>query len=190
MDTNLKRCKWAENDPEMMDYHDNFWGKPLYDDKKLFRMLVLETMQAGLSWKTILSKMDNFDQAFDGFDPDIIVTYDDKKEDLLMENKGVIRNKLKIRSVKKNALAYKRVVEDFGSFSAYLWGFVDNKPIVNKWSKPSQVPTKTELSEKLSKDMKKRGFSFVGPTTIYSFMQAVGMVNDHLLTCDFRDIKD
>lgn len=186
MDKKINRCDWANKDPLLKDYHDNVWGKPIYDDKKLFRMLVLESMQAGLSWLTILKKIDNFDKAFDGFDPDIIVSYDEKKEDELMENQGIIRNRLKIKSVKKNALAYQKIVRDFGSFSDYLWDFVDFKPIINKWDEVSQIPAKSLLSEKISADMKKRGFKFVGPTIIYSFMQAVGMINDHLVTCDFK----
>ncbi len=190
MDKNISRCDWANKDPLLKIYHDQEWGRPLYDNKKLFRMLILETMQAGLSWLTILKKMDKFDRAFDGFDPDIIANYDEKKEKELMEDEGIIRNSLKIKSVKKNALAYQKVVENFGSFSDYLWGFVDNKPLVNSWESIDQVPSKTDLSQKISSDMKKRGFSFVGPTVIYSFIQAVGMVNDHLLSCDFREVKD
>lgn len=187
MDKNINSCDWANKDPLLKSYHDQEWGIPIYDDKKLFRMLVLETMQAGLSWLTILKKIDNFDRAFDSFDPDIIANYDEKKEKELMEDEGIIRNSLKIKSVKKNAIAYQKVVEDFGSFSDYLWGFVDNKPIVNSWESIDQVPSKTDLSQKISRDMKKRGFSFVGPTVIYSFIQAVGMVNDHLISCDFKE---
>lgn len=188
MKEEIIRCGRAKDHILLQEYHDSVRGKPLYDDKKLFRMLVLETMQAGLSWLTVLKKLDNFDKAFDGFDPDIIVNYDDKKEAELLKDKGIIRNRLKIKSVKANAQAYKKIQEEFGSFSDYLWKFVDYKPIVNRREDLKEVPSKTDLSDKISKDMKKRGFKFIGSTTIYSFIQAVGLVNDHLLSCSFREV--
>ncbi|MDD7305160.1 MAG: DNA-3-methyladenine glycosylase I [Peptoniphilaceae bacterium] len=188
MDDIIKRCDWAKKDLLLQEYHDKFWGKPVYDDRILFKMLVLETMQAGLSWLTVLKKIDNFDRAFDGFDPLIICNYDDKKEQELMEDKGIIRNRLKIKSVKANAIAFLKIVEEFGSFSKYLWAFVDNKVIENKREKSSDIPVRTELSDKISADMKKRGFKFVGSITIYSYLEAVGLVNDHLLSCDFRNL--
>lgn len=188
MKEEIIRCDRAKDHILLQEYHDSVRGKPLYDDKKLFRMLVLETMQAGLSWLTVLKKLDNFDKAFDGFDPDIIVNYDDKKEAELLKDKGIIRNRLKIKSVKANAQAYKKIQEEFGSFSDYLWKFVDYKPIVNRREDLKEVPSKTDLSDKISKDMKKRGFKFIGSTTIYAFMQAVGLVNDHLLSCSFREV--
>lgn len=184
----MKRCDWAMKSLIEQKYHDHQWGKPVYDGKELFRMLILEGMQAGLSWVTILKKMRNLCEAFDNFDPEILVNYDENKEMELMKNEGIIRNRLKIKSVAVNARAYCKVCDEFGSFSAYLWGFVDHKPILNTWKDISEVPAKTELSGRISSDMKKRGFKFVGPTIIYAFMQSVGMVNDHLLDCDFRGV--
>jgi len=185
-----KRCDWADKSLIEQEYHDQKWGKPVYNDRELFKMLILESMQAGLSWSTILKKIHTLNEAYDDFDPDILMNYDDKKEAELMKNEGVIRNLLKIKSVAKNAKAYHKVSEEYGSFSEYLWQFVDRKPIINRWKDISEVPAKTELSDKISADMKKRGFKFVGSTTVYAFMQSVGMVNDHLLDCDFRGIYE
>lgn len=184
----IKRCDWANNNPLEQRYHDTKWGIPVFDDKELFKMLCLEGMQAGLSWSTILKKMESICEAFDDFNPEILVNYDDKKEEELLQNEGIIRNKLKVNAAAINAKAYFKVCEEFGSFSNYLWGFLNNTPIVNKWESVSEVPAKTELSDKISKDLKKRGFKFVGSTIVYAFMQAVGMVNDHLLDCEFRRV--
>lgn len=149
-------------------------------------MLCLEGMQAGLSWVTVLNKMQGLCEAYDDFDPEVVINYDEKKEEELLQNEGIIRNRLKVKSVAINAKAYFKVCEEFGSFSNYLWGFVNHKPIINSWKSIEEVPAKTELSDRISKDLKKRGFKFVGSTIVYAFMQAVGMVNDHLLDCDFR----
>ena len=152
-------------------------------------MLCLEGMQAGLSWSTILQKMEGLCKAFDNFDPDIVVNYDEEKEAELLQNKEIIRNRLKVKSVANNAKAYFKICEEFGSFSDYLWGFVNHTPIINSWKFITEVPAKTDLSHKISKDLKKRGFKFIGSTIIYAFMQSVGMVNDHLLDCEFRRIE-
>jgi DNA-3-methyladenine glycosylase I len=165
------------------EYHDRVWGVPVHDDKQLFKMMVLEGMQAGLSWSTILKKMDSLCAAYDDFDPGIIAEYGVEKVEALLRDPGVIRNHLKVRAAIANARAYLRVVEEFGSFSDYLWAFVDGKPIVNTWEEMRQVPVSTPVSDAISKDLTKRGFKFVGPTICYAFMQAVGMVNDHLVDC-------
>ncbi|MFV0346168.1 MAG: DNA-3-methyladenine glycosylase I [Bacteroidales bacterium] len=178
-----KRCKWCEGDALYEKYHDQEWGVPLRDDDKLFEFLVLEGFQAGLSWITILRKRENFRTAFDNFDYKKIAKYTDVKVEELMQNAGIIRNRLKITGTIKNALVYMDVQKEFGSFSNYIWGFVDNKPIVNKWKSMADVPATTPLSDKISKDMKKRGFKFVGSTIIYAKMQAIGMVNDHITDC-------
>ena len=188
MNKKIKRCDWANNNLLEQEYHDTKWGIPVFDDKELFKVLCLEGMQAGLSWSTILKKVESICEAFDDFDPEILVNYDDKKEEELLQNEGIIRNRLKVKSVAINAKAYFQVCEEFGSFSNYLWGFINNTPIVNKWESVREVPAKTELSDKISKDLKKRGFKFVGSTIVYAFMQAVGMVNDHLMDCDFRRV--
>jgi DNA-3-methyladenine glycosylase I len=167
----------------MEDYHDKEWGTPLHDDKKLFEFLILDGFQAGLSWKTILNKRESFKEAFDGFEYKKIAHYDEKKIEELMNNPKIVRNRLKINAVVKNAKSFMKIQDNFGSFDKYLWSFVDNKPIQNKWKSWDEVPGKTPLSEKISKDLKKKGFSFVGPTIIYAFMQAIGMVNDHLINC-------
>ena len=181
------RCDWAKNEIEQV-YHDTKWGIPEYNDKELFKMLMLEGMQAGLSWITILKKMDALCEAFDNFDPDIVQHYDEHKEAELLQNENIIRNRLKIKSAAVNAKAYFEVSKEFGSFSNYLWQFVEHQPIVNEWQTIKDVPAKTELSDKISKDLKKRGFKFVGSTIIYAFMQAVGMVNDHLVDCSYRRV--
>lgn len=176
------RCAWAKG--ELYEkYHDKEWGKPIHDDKRLFEMLVLEGMQAGLSWITILRKRENFRIAFDNFDIDKILTYDDNKIQSLLQDEGIIRNRLKIQSVITNAKAFQEIQKEYGSFDNFLWSYVDNKVIKNSWQTVQQIPTKTELSDKISKDLKKRGFQFVGSTIIYAYMQSVGLVNDHTTDC-------
>jgi DNA-3-methyladenine glycosylase I len=177
------RCAWAGDDPLMIAYHDTEWGVPKRDDRRLFEDLVLDGAQAGLSWITILRKRENYRLAFDNFDPTKVAAYDEVKIEELLGNAGIIRNRQKINSAIKNAQAFLKVQEEFGSFDAYIWGFVDGKPIQNAWQTMSDLPAKTELSETISKDLKKRNFSFVGPTITYAFMQAVGMVNDHTVDC-------
>lgn len=184
----LLRCEWGTSDPLMIDYHDREWGIPLHDDNKLFEFLILEGMQAGLSWMTILRKRDNFRAAFDGFDPQIVAHYDQEKIEELMANDSIIRNRRKIEAAKQNAQAFLEVQQEFGRFDIYMWQFVGGKPLVNNWKTMSDIPAKTEQSEAMSKDLKKRGFNFVGPTICYAHMQATGMVNDHTVDC-FRYIE-
>lgn len=167
----------------MIEYHDEEWGLPIYDDRLLFAKLILDGAQAGLSWSTILRKRANYWQAFDNFDPEVIARYDEKKFAELMDNPGIVRNRLKINATIKNAQAYLELRDELGSFSDYLWGFVGGAPIVNKWTSIDQLPAQTPESQAMSKALKKRGFGFVGPTICYAFMQAVGMVNDHLVDC-------
>ncbi|WP_052911056.1 DNA-3-methyladenine glycosylase I [Riemerella anatipestifer] len=180
---NKERCGWVTNDEIYINYHDTEWGEPVFEDKKLFEMLLLEGFQAGLSWITILKKRENFRQAFDDFSYTKIATYDQTKHKELLCNTGIIRNRLKIESSVKNAKAFIKVREEFGSFSQYIWRFVEHQPIRNEFKNLSEVPASTPLSDKISKDLKKRGFKFVGTTIIYAFMQAIGMVNDHVQTC-------
>ena len=180
----MNRCGWVNQDPLYIDYHDHEWGVPVYDDRQLFEYLNLEGAQAGLSWYTILKKRANYREAFDNFEAEKIVHYNDRKIEELLNNKGIVRNKLKIHAVITNAKAFLKVVEEFGSFSTYIWSFVDGKPIQNHFEDLSKVPATTCISDRLSKDLKKRGFKFVGTTICYAFMQAVGMVNDHVMTCD------
>jgi len=177
------RCDWAGSDPLYQKYHDNEWGVPVYDDEKLFEFLLLETFQAGLSWITILRKRENFRLAFDQFDHNKIAGYDTQKEMELIQNQGIIRNKLKIKAAISNAQAFLKIQEEFKSFSSFYWAYVDGKPIQNRFEDIKEVPANTALSDKISKDMKNRGFKFVGSTVIYAHMQACGMVNDHLTTC-------
>ena len=181
------RCQWAGDwddiDDIMVVYHDSEWGVPKHDDRRLFEDLVLDGAQAGLNWRTILNKRDAYREAFDNFDPAKVAQYDEARIEELLQNPGIIRNRQKVNSAVKNAKAFLRVQEEFGSFDAYIWGFVEGKPIQNAWRTMSELPAKTELSEAISKDLKKRGFSFVGPTIVYAFMQAVGMVNDHTVDC-------
>lgn len=180
---NRIRCGWCEKDDLYRDYHDNEWGNPVYDDDKLFEFLVLETFQAGLSWYTILKKRDNFKNAFDNFDCKIVAQYDEDKVQELLQDAGIIRNKLKIRGTISNAIAFMKIQEEFGSFSKYIWSFTGGKPIDNNIKKLSDIRATTEISDKLSKDLKKRGFKFVGSTVVYANMQATGMVNDHVEDC-------
>lgn len=177
------RCGWCEGDELYEAYHDLEWGVPVKDDKTLFEFLILETFQAGLSWITILRKRENFRKAFDHFDYTKIAKYDKAKKDILLQDAGIIRNKLKVNATVTNAQAFMKVQEEFGSFSKYIWGFVDEKPIKNKIKNYKDAPANTTLSDVLSKDLKKRGFKFVGSTVIYAHMQATGMVNDHEVNC-------
>ncbi|NKI31552.1 DNA-3-methyladenine glycosylase I [Croceivirga thetidis] len=178
-----KRCGWGQGDELYEAYHDNEWGVPVYDDETFFEFLILETFQAGLSWITILRKRENFRRAFDNFDYQKIANYDQPKIDELLQDTGIIRNKLKVNSAVSNAKAFITVQNEFESFSKYLWKFVDGKPIKNKFENYKNAPATTELSDKISKDLKKRGFKFVGSTVIYAFMQATGIVNDHEISC-------
>jgi len=178
-----KRCQWAGNDPLYQKYHDEEWGVPVYDDDLLFEFLILEGFQAGLSWITILKKRENFRKAFDNFDYQKIAKYDQQKINELLHNEGIIRNKLKINATITNAKAFIEVQKEFGSFSKYIWSFTGGKPLRNKFKQMGDIPAKTELSDKISKDLKKRGFKFVGSTIVYAHMQATGMVNDHTTDC-------
>lgn len=187
-DQSLIRCAWVGTDPLSIEYHDREWGVPVHDDRKLFEFLILEGMQAGLSWMTILRKRDNFRSAYDDFDPLKIAQYDQTKFEELMNNPGVIRNRRKIEAAAQNARAFLAVQAEFGSFDAYIWGFVGGKPKVNSWVTMAEIPAQTEASLILSKDLKKRGFNFVGPTILYAHMQATGMVNDHTTDC-FRYLE-
>lgn len=180
---NTLRCPWAGTEQIYVDYHDKEWGVPLHDDRRLFEMLILEGMQAGLSWITVLKKRGDFRLAFDNFDAEKIAKYTDKKIEQLMQNEKIIRNRRKITSAVNNAKAFLEIQKEFGSFDKFIWSYVDNKPIVNHCKTMSDVPANTPLSDRISKDLKKRGFNFVGTTIIYSFMQAVGMVDDHLISC-------
>jgi DNA-3-methyladenine glycosylase I len=179
----VTRCQWAGTDPLYTTYHDLEWGVPVHDDRTLFEFLILEGAQAGLSWSTILKKRDAYRAAFDGFDPAIVAAYDDGKAAELLANPGIVRNRAKIASAIGNARAFLRVQEEFGSFSAYIWQFVDGRPLQNAWRSLAEVPAETIESRAMSKDLKRRGFNFVGPTICYAFMQAIGMVNDHTVDC-------
>ncbi|MCU0485509.1 MAG: DNA-3-methyladenine glycosylase I [Anaerolineales bacterium] len=179
----LTRCPWAGTDPQYVAYHDQEWGVPVHDDRTLFEFLILEGAQAGLSWSTILRKRENYRLAFDGFDPAKVAAYDDARVASLLANPGIVRNRLKINAAIQNAQAFLRVQQAYGSFDAYIWGFVDGHPIHNSWTELHQLPAQTELSVRISKDLVQRGFRFVGPTILYAHMQATGMVNDHLVSC-------
>ena len=181
---NKKRCQWVPVDnPLYVKYHDEEWGVPIHDDRLLFEFLVLEGMQAGLSWLTILKKRENFRTVFDHFDPREIALYNEKKIEELMQNSGIIRNRLKIAAAVQNAKAFLDVQAEFGSFDTFIWQFVEGKPIVNQWKTLKELPAKTPVSDTISKELKKRGFKFVGSTIIYAHMQATGMVNDHTVDC-------
>lgn len=177
------RCAWCEKDDLYRNYHDEEWGEPVYDDQKLFEFLILETFQAGLSWYTVLSKRENFKKAFAHFDYEKVATFSEKQIMDLMQDTGIIRNQLKIRAAVSNALAFIKVREEFGTFSSYIWKFTHGKPIANQFRELREIPASTPLSDAISKDLKKRGFKFVGSTVVYAHMQATGMVNDHLLSC-------
>ena len=186
-----QRCAWPGKDPLYLSYHDEEWGVPVYDETKLFEFLLLETFQAGLSWITILRKRENFRKAFDGFDYKKIANYSEEKIESLLQDAGIIRNKLKVRSAVTNALAFIEIQKEFGSFKKYIWDFVDGKPIQNTFKTMSEMPANTPLSDTISKDLKKRGFKFVGSTVVYAHMQATGMVNDHLESCfRYKEVKD
>ncbi len=178
----LTRCAWARGDLDI-DYHDREWGVPLHDDRMLFEFLILEGAQAGLSWTTILKKRENYRSAFDNFDPAVVANYDQKKIDELLLDAGIVRNRLKINSAVRNAQAFLDVQEEYGSFDKYIWQFTKGQTRQNRWKTPGEVPAQTKESEAMSKALKKRGFGFVGSTICYAFMQAVGMVNDHLTDC-------
>jgi DNA-3-methyladenine glycosylase I len=177
------RCEWGTEDSLYLDYHDKEWGVPVHDDRRLFEFLVLDTMQAGLSWFIILKKRENFRKAFDNFDPSKIAKYDEKKIKKLLSDKGIIRNRRKIEAAIQNAKAFLAVQEEFGSFDAYIWQFVNGKPKKHSWKSVQEIPAKSKESDAMSKDLIKRGFKFVGSTICYAFMQAAGMVNDHTVRC-------
>lgn len=179
----IQRCDWVSDDPIYIEYHDKEWGVPVYDDRTLFEFLILEGTQAGLAWITVLKKRENYRLLLDDFDPEKIACYDDRKTTALFNDKRIIRNRLKINMAIRNAQAYLKVLKQYGTFSEYIWGFVDGEPIQNVWENGEQAPVSTPISGAMSKDLKRRGFNFVGPTICYSYMQAVGMVNDHLKKC-------
>ena len=183
MENNKQTCSWPKGDPLLTKYHDTEWGVPLHNDKKLFEFLILEGFQAGLSWLTILRKRENFRKAFDKFDFNKVANYEQQKIDSLLQDSGIIRNKLKIESAVTNAKAFIEVRKEFGSFNKYIWGFTGGKPIQNEFDSLEEIPAKTELSDLISKDLIKRGFKFVGSTIVYAHMQATGMVNDHIKSC-------
>ena len=181
--TNKKRCNWPKDDALYIEYHDKEWGVPVYDDVKIFEFLLLETFQAGLSWITILKKRENFRKAFNDFDYKKIASYTDEKLEELRLDAGIIRNRLKIKAAKTNAIGFMEIQKEFGTFNKYIWEFVDSKPIQNNFTSMSEMPSNTPLSDKISKDLKSRGFKFVGSTIVYAHMQAMGMVNDHTTNC-------
>ena len=185
-----KRCKWCGDDPLYVKYHDEEWGVPVSNDKKHFEFLILEGAQAGLSWITVLKKREAYREAMDKFDFNKVAKYKESKIKLLLKNPGIIRNELKIRSAVRNANAFIEVRKEFSTFNKYIWQFVNNKPIQNRWKTMKNLPAKTELAETISKDLKKRGFNFVGPTIVYAYMQATGMVNDHTTDCfRYKEVK-
>lgn len=177
------RCDWPGNDNQMIKYHDEEWGTPVHDDRKWFEYITLDAFQAGLSWSIVLKKRKNFRKAFDNFEPSKIAQYDESKFNELVQNAGIIRNRAKIKATISNAKAFLKIQEEFGSFDKYIWELFDNKPIVNKWNKLSDIPTSTKESDKLSEELKRCGFKFVGTTICYAFMQGAGIVNDHLFSC-------
>jgi len=179
----MQRCAWVTSDPDYIAYHDREWGVPVFDDRLLFEFLVLEGAQAGLSWLTILKKRAAFRRAFAGFEPQKVAAFDDARIAALLSDPGIVRNRLKIESAVQNARAFLKVQEEFGSFAAYIWRFVDGAPRQNAWRRQEDVPAQTPESQAMSRELSRRGFRFVGPTICYAFMQAVGMVNDHLVTC-------
>jgi DNA-3-methyladenine glycosylase I len=184
------RCEWCGSDPLYVAYHDKEWGAPVHDDQLLYEFLVLEGAQAGLSWLTILKKRENYKKAFHAFDLQTVANYTEDDINRLMADAGIVRNRLKIESAIKNAKGVLTIQKEFGSFDAYLWAYVSGIPIHNRWKVLADIPVKTETSERISKDLKKRGFNFVGPTIIYAFMQAIGMVNDHTLDCfRYEEVK-
>jgi DNA-3-methyladenine glycosylase I len=190
MKTGLTRCGWAGTDPLYLRYHDAEWGVPLHDDRRLFEMLCLEGAQAGLSWITILRKRENYRKAFDGFDPEKVARYGRGRIERLLRDEGIVRNRLKVEGTIKNARAFLRVAEEFGSFDAYIWRFTGGKPLVNRRRTLKEIPPFTPESDAMSRDLKKRGFTFVGSTICYAFMQACGLVNDHVVSCHrYRELS-
>ena len=186
-----KRCKWCGDDPLYLDYHDKEWGVPVHDDRQHFEMIILDGAQAGLSWITILKRRDSYREAFDNFDSEKVARYPDKKIEKLLQNSGIIRNRLKVNSAVENAKSFLRIQEEFGSFDDYIWQFTGHKTIQNKWKNMNELPPKTKESDSMSKDLKKRGFSFVGSTICYAYMQAAGMVNDHVMDCfRYKEVKN
>lgn len=179
----MNRCPWCGNDDLYVKYHDEEWGVPVHNDRKHFEFLVLESAQAGLSWITILRKRENYRNLYDNFDPIKIAKYDENKINQLLQNPGIIRNKRKIEASINNAKMFIKIQREFGTFDNYVWSFVDNKPVINHWNNTSEVPAVSELSDRLSKDLKARGFKFLGSTTIYAHLQATGLINDHIKTC-------
>jgi DNA-3-methyladenine glycosylase I len=182
-DASRRRCEWAGNDPLYHAYHDQEWGVPLHDDRMLFEFLCLEGAQAGLSWLTILKKRDNYRKAFAAFDPQSVARFDRRRIERLLQDPGIVRNRLKVESAVDNARAFLRVQREFGSFDAWIWDFVDGVPLQNRWRRMSELPAQTPLSQSISKELRQRGFRFVGPTIVYAHMQATGMVNDHIVGC-------
>lgn len=188
--TGLNRCPWCGTDELYVRYHDEEWGIPVHDDKKHFEFLVLESAQAGLSWLTILRKRENYRKAYDGFDVEKVARYDENKINELLQNSGIIRNRRKIEASINNARQFLKVQKEFGSFDNYIWSFVDYKPVVNCWENIQQLPARSELSDRVSKDLKSRGFKFLGSTIIYAHLQATGLINDHLVSCfRYNEIK-
>lgn len=184
------RCEWVGSDPLYIEYHDKEWGVPSHDDQRLFEFIILEGVQAGLSWQTILKKRGNYRKAFNGFDPQKIAKYDVTRIKELLSDSGIIRNRLKVETAVQNAKAFLTVQKEFGSFDTYIWRFVHGKPVMNRWKKLAEIPSKTSVSTAMSRDLKVRGFKFVGPIICYAFMQAVGMVNDHKVDCfRYQEIK-
>lgn len=183
---NPVRCPWAST-PAEIAYHDQEWGRPLHDDRALFELLVLEGMQAGVSWRVILDKREAFRRAFDGFRPELVASYGEEKLEELMENPGILRNRSKLRCAVSNARAFLRVQEEFGSFDAYLWSWVDGVPIVNHPRSMEDLPDQTPLSQALSRDLKRRGFKYVGPVIVYAYLQSAGLINDHMAWCPWHD---
>ncbi len=180
----MNRCDWTQDDELLIAYHDQEWGVPIHDDNKWFEFIVLDAFQAGLSWKTVLYKRENFRNAFDQFDYQVIAGYDETKVESLMNDVGIIRNRLKIKGTIKNAKAFLEIQKEYGSFDRYIWSFTDGKTIINNFKTLKELPVKTDLSDNISKDLKKRGFTFVGSTIVYSFLQAAGIINDHIISCD------
>ena len=178
----MNRCGWAKNDLAIR-YHDEEWGVPVHDDRRWFEFLILEGAQAGLSWDTILRKRERYREVFEGFDPDAVAQFDDSRIESLLADPGIVRNRLKVTSAIKNARSFKKVQDEFGSFDAYIWRFVEGRPIQNAWTRLNEIPARSLLSDAISKDLKKRGFKFVGTTICYAMMQATGLVNDHLIGC-------
>lgn len=183
MNTNPQRCQWVGRHPLEIAYHDTEWGVPVHDDRVLFEFLILEGAQAGLNWLTVLKKRAGYRAAFAGFDPAAVARFDEAREAALLQNPGIVRNRLKVRSAIRNAQGFLKVQEEYGSFDAFIWQFVDGTPVVNRWRTLAELPAQTPASVQMSKALKKRGFNFVGPTICYAFMQAVGMVNDHTVDC-------